>query len=179
MIEQLDLFTSVPPITPSEKWVYEQLRNALVNVIIQNNLSTDKLIFDHREKYSSVWYDSQMAFRICWQGKYHYFSVADSYTAETTPEIEATITTSGRVKGFTNYNFEPTCEGIALFADFLSSVLDQAIDAVTKEFDCCSRFEECSNAKRCINPNPNMAWGCGYRKIMKQGKIYFGLNRNV
>lgn len=179
MMQQLDLFFSAPPEKPDEGWVYEQLKDSLSRIILHNNLSIDKLTFERRDKYSSVWYASQMAFRICWQGKYHHFSVANAYISKASPEIMQRITKTGRAEGFTNFNFEPSCEGVAFFSDFLSSVLDQAIDSIVKEFDCCSRYEECSNAGKCINPNPDMALGCGYRKIMKQGRIFYGRNRNI
>lgn len=176
---QLDLFATVVPEKASEEWIYQQLYNSLSAVILGNNLDLQKLKFDRRDKYSSVWYDTQMAFRICWQGKLHHFSVADTYISKANPEILQYVTRSGHVTGFTNFEFTPTIEGIAFFADFLSSVLDQAINSITKEFDCCSRYEECSNARKCINPNPDMALGCGYRKIMKQGRIFYGKNRNI
>lgn len=179
MMEQFDLFANIPPEEPSEEWVFEQLKDSLSYVILSNNLSMEKLKLDHRDSYSSVWYSTQMAFRICWRGKHHYFSVANDYADSASTEITQRITKSGRTEGFTNFSFDPTCEGIALFADFLSSVLDQAIDSIVKEFDCCSRYEECSNARKCINPSPDMALVCGYRKIMKQGRIFYGKNRNI
>jgi len=57
--------------------------------------------------------------------------------------------------------------------------MECVIDAIPKQFDCCSRYEECSNAKRCIHPNPETALICGYRKIMKKGRIYYGKNKNI
>ena len=175
MMEQLDLFVT----EPSESWVFDQLYPALLQVVTDNNLSRDKLRYKQGDNYSSVWYDTQMAFRICLRGEHHYFGVSDSYTGTATEYHVERITKDGRIKGFTNYAFEPTIEGIQLFAAFLASTLDQAIDSVVKEFDCCSRYEECSNAKKCINPNPDIAIGCGYRKIMKKGHIFYGVNRNV
>lgn len=44
---------------------------------------------------------------------------------------------------------------------------------------CCSRYLECSDAKQCVHPDPAFALGCGYRKILASGKIYYGENRNV
>lgn len=54
-----------------------------------------------------------------------------------------------------------------------------AIELVPKEFDCCSRFEACSDAGVCIHPDPSFSLLCGYRKILKSGRIFCGKNRNV
>lgn len=46
-------------------------------------------------------------------------------------------------------------------------------------FDCCSRYMQCSDAKRCIHPNPIDALGCTYKKRLQQGLIFYGINRNI
>lgn len=175
MMDQIDLFST----GPSEEWVFEELKTVLSDTVLRNSLTPDRLHCEEGKQYSSVWYDSQMAFRICCRDGRHYFSVADAYIENAKDDISKLVTKTGNLKGFTNYEFRTDAEGIAVFCEFLSDVLDQVLDEIPKEFDCCSRYEECSNAKRCIHPNPDMAAGCGYRKIMKKGRIYYGQNRNV
>lgn len=46
-------------------------------------------------------------------------------------------------------------------------------------FDCCSHYLECSDAKQCIKTDIMFAGQCRYRQIMKQGKIFYGKNRNI
>lgn len=48
-----------------------------------------------------------------------------------------------------------------------------------KEFDCCSRYEECSNNLKCVQKDKFLSIGCGYRKKLNQNIIYYGKNRNV
>lgn len=175
MMEQMDLFS----ITPTEPWVYQVLMPTLQSVITHNNISLSKLVLKEGKAYSSVWYDTQMAFRICCRDNHTYFGVSNAYAYCAPPDIGRYITKEGRSDGFTNYSYVPTEEGICIFSEFLAAVLDQAIDSIQKEFDCCSRFEECSDAKHCTNPNADLATGCGYRKIMKKGRIYYGANRNI
>lgn len=175
MMEQLDLFST----SPSEEWVFEILHDSLSSVVAENNVTQSKLICKKGKMYSSVWYDTQMAFRICCRDDHHYFGVSAEYAESAPREIANLVTRDGRSDGFVNFTFEPTEEGIVLFMTFLSSALDAAIDSIAKDFDCCSRYEECSNAKHCTNPNTDIATGCGYRKIMKKGKIFYGTNRNV
>lgn len=40
-------------------------------------------------------------------------------------------------------------------------------------FACCSRYEECSDAKKCIHPNQLYAKACQYRKNLEEGNIFF------
>ena len=40
-------------------------------------------------------------------------------------------------------------------------------------FGCCSRFKECSDAKKCLHPNLLYATGCAYRKNLENGKIFY------
>lgn len=40
-------------------------------------------------------------------------------------------------------------------------------------FGCCSRYKECSGAKKCIHPDLYYARGCHYRKNLKAGKIFY------
>lgn len=57
-----------------------------------------------------------------------------------------------------------------------------AVDVLANQggenFGCCSRYEECSNAKHCIHPDKLTAIACSYRKNLEKGKIFYGLNKN-
>lgn len=175
MMDQMDFFS----VVPTEEWVFDVLFESLLSVIKHNNVSADKLIRKEGKSYSSVWYDTQLAFRICCREGHHYFGISNAYLLSISDDFSYAVTTEGRSEGFTNYSFSPTFNGIMDFSPFLSSVLDMAIDFLPKEFDCCSRYEECSNVKQCTNPNATLATGCGYRKIMKKGLIFYGHNRNI
>ncbi len=169
--------TQVAPTTLSESRIFEILKPTLLQVIEKNNANPDKLIFKMGNDYSSVWYDSQMAFRIYCRGKKQYFSVSDARYQLAPEVIQRTLIKADA--GFQLLRYEPTPVGIERFSDYFSALLDMAIDSIAKEFDCCSRFEECSNAKRCIHPNPDVAVTCGYRKVMKSGRYFYGVNRNI
>jgi len=53
------------------------------------------------------------------------------------------------------------------------------LDALPKDFSCCSRYMECSDAKICICPNKDFALGCFYRKVLHSGRVFYGENRNI
>lgn len=68
---------------------------------------------------------------------------------------------------------------VEFYTDFLARISGETVNRYPKEWDCCSRYMECSNAKKCIHPDKKFALGCGYRKILNSGRIFYGVNRNV
>lgn len=46
-------------------------------------------------------------------------------------------------------------------------------------FGCCSSFEKCSDAKKCIHVNKLYSKACMYRGHLDEGRIFYGKNRNV
>lgn len=44
-------------------------------------------------------------------------------------------------------------------------------------YGCCSRYVECSDALKCINPDKKLARGCQYKNNLEAGKIFFGKNK--
>lgn len=46
------------------------------------------------------------------------------------------------------------------------------------KFGCCSKYEMCSDAKKCTHVNKLYSKACMYRKNLEQGNIFYGKNRN-
>ena len=46
-------------------------------------------------------------------------------------------------------------------------------------FACCARYEECSDAKKCLHPNQLYSTACAYRKNLENNKIFYGKNNNI
>lgn len=46
-------------------------------------------------------------------------------------------------------------------------------------FDCCHRYMECSDAKRCTCPDYLYSKSCTYKKKLDNGIVFFGDNRNI
>ena len=46
-------------------------------------------------------------------------------------------------------------------------------------FGCCSSFEKCSDAKKCLHENKLYSKACMYRGNLDEGRIFYGKNRNV
>lgn len=61
----------------------------------------------------------------------------------------------------------------------LKKMYEYCKEKIPSDFDCCSRYEKCSNAKKCIQPDKELNLLCSYRKKVQSGTIFFGSNRNV
>lgn len=72
-----------------------------------------------------------------------------------------------------------TFEDINQYVYMLQEILQIVIDRFPKDFDCCSRYLACSDAKRCVHPDTEFSLKCGYRKILRRGRIFYGKNRNI
>ncbi len=46
-------------------------------------------------------------------------------------------------------------------------------------FGCCNRFNECSDAKKCVHENKLYSTACTYRKNLEDNRIFYGKNRNI
>ena len=70
------------------------------------------------------------------------------------------------------------------FADVLDYVpqLRAMLDAMSrqfKDFGCCGHYLECSDAKACVHSDPRFALSCCYFYNLRDGKIFYGKNRNI
>lgn len=52
-------------------------------------------------------------------------------------------------------------------------------DLCGERFGCCSRYEQCSDAKKCVNPDLMMSLACAYKKNLEEGSIFYGKNKNA
>lgn len=64
---------------------------------------------------------------------------------------------------------------------YLLKIVEYRIDHyhAMHSFSCCSRYLECSDAMHCVHENLLYATGCGYRKNLENGRIFYGKNRNI
>lgn len=61
----------------------------------------------------------------------------------------------------------------------IKSVLDIYFAEGSDAFGCCSRYEACSDAKKCLHENKLYARNCIYGARLAEGQIYYGKNRNI
>lgn len=48
-----------------------------------------------------------------------------------------------------------------------------------ESFGCCSRYEECSDEKHCVQNDVRLRCSCMYKKNLDAGRIFYGKNKNV
>ena len=48
-----------------------------------------------------------------------------------------------------------------------------------ESFGCCARYAECSDKKKCTNPDKMMSFACAYKKNLEAGRIFYGKNKTI
>ena len=158
-----------------EQAVYDEIAPLLTSAAKDMGADPNKVLFKPLTNYSSVYYDTTLAFRLRLRGSVHYIEVPlasrPTVSQLTPPEKQADAAGFWRVK----------CKDSEMVqhGEIFAEVLRDAINRIPKSWDCCSRYLECSDAKRCVHPDPSTALGCGYRKILASGRIFYGPNRNI
>lgn len=175
MSNQIALAGFEPP-HEKELTAYNSILPQLQAAAEEIGASTAGIKIVPNQEYSSVWYASLLVFRLRLRKKIWYIEVPLS--AKTAVQEIAPLDRQKEVSGGF-WRVKLGNEPVSEHADALAAVLQDAINQLPKEWDCCSRYMECSNAKRCVHPDPELALKCGYRKILASGKIYYGENRNV
>lgn len=126
--------------------------------------------------YTAVYFHTLTAFRLKMRGKQHYISLPTSLANMVHYGFPVS-----RIKSDPKYIriLIDSEHPIESYADFLISVISETVNRYPKEWDCCSRYMECSDAKTCVHPDKGFALECGYRKILNSGRIFYGKNRNI
>ena len=158
-----------------EQEVYEAVEPALQDAAAAMGGDPDKILFKPLANYSSVYFDSILALRIRIRGNAHFVEVPLSSRA--TVSGLAPMEHQKSVGDF--WRVRLTAKEMVQQGAVFGAVLRDAINRTPKEWDCCSRYLECSDARKCVHPDPSFALACGYRKILASGRIYYGANRNI
>ena len=125
--------------------------------------------------YTSVSFGSVIAFRLCLRGKQHYIVLPSVY-ADSVPKDWRIRQSAGSKSIRVIVDETHPVDG---YRSLLLLAVKDAVDRYPKEWDCCSRYMECSDAKMCTHPDKTFALACGYRKILNSGRIFYGENRNI
>lgn len=126
--------------------------------------------------YTVVKFGNLTAFRIKIRGKQHYISIPLSLA----DLIPVDAPSKKPTKSEKYYRVSITNEhSLESYIPFLVNIVSETVNRYPKEWDCCSRYLECSDAKTCVHPDKAFALGCGYRRILSSGRIFYGKNRNI
>lgn len=171
--------TAISPMVPvvGEKIIFQQAKDCLKVFLKENHLPESAFRLSETLSHSTVYLSSGTICRLCYRKNKHYFSVPAVYALI----VEKYYGTNYTVK--TDYII-CDAEGLDLsdegyFIPMLKEIILQALFVLPKDFDCCHLYEQCSDAKICVHKDFEYALGCGYQRIMRRGKYFWGKNRNV
>ena len=161
---------------------YQLIKSALEATLAKDNLASKNIFFREgtaeKSQYSSVYLfnESCLFCRICFRGKQHYLSVPAKFEPLLLDGTAYTILSSDP-----NYCrvVLASVDEILQYESILCKILAAQVDMFPVEFGCCSRYEACSDAMRCIHPDSDTAIKCAYRKNLKKGRIFYGKNKNI
>ena len=159
-----------------EKEVLEDLLPRLKKAAASVGADPESVRIRSGKSYSSLLYANSLCFRLCLRTNTRYIEVPEA--SEKVICNNAIHVDSKKVAGgFFRFGIQES--HISHYGEMLESLVIDVINRLPKEWDCCSRYMECSDAKQCVHPNKAFALGCGYRKILASGRVFYGKNRNV
>ncbi len=65
------------------------------------------------------------------------------------------------------------------YSKIIDSIYEYCRENRAYEFDCCSRYQECSDARKCVNPNRELMLKCRYCAKLEKNIVFYGENRNI
>ena len=124
----------------------------------------------------SVWYGSSLLLKIALKAKRKYIAVPSSCVNALSPLLETKSLKSE--EGYVRVFLDNLSE-ISNILDAVSIALKTIVSSYPFDFDCCSRYRECSNAKKCTQPNKGLSMGCSYKQKLYNGIVFFGQNQTM
>lgn len=176
MNEQICL--NLPTDAQTHNTILAQLRIALLETLRKNWLPDSFLVSVEKPKSSSLYLlnNSNLILRVKEKDSCFYLSVSEAI-ADHLPDTLKHRKDDSR-KDYVKISID---NGIItqdhIFAAQIA--LQRTLDAITCDFGCCGKYEECSDAKQCIHPDKQTSLSCYYRRNLLQGKIFYGQNKNI
>ena len=170
-MEQVDFFSQTQ--IRSEQAAFNFLLPLFYDVMDRNNIPQQWLNFNLGKQYASIMLKSSTVARLKFGKKVNFITVPYRYVRHRHYPISKI-----QDDGFTRIDLSSP-DDIRNYTELIMHLLQETIDVIPAEFDCCNSFNECSDARKCIHPNQEFAAGCGYKRILKSGRVFFGKNRNI
>lgn len=165
-----------------ELYAFNLIVPKLKEYLIGENITRDCILLrrgkTQNTQYSSVCLlnESNLLFRLCFRGRQSYFSISSQHEKKIPDTMQFRKLKSD--PNFCRIDI-PSADAIVEYSDLMCSILHEQLNSFPTEFGCCSRYIECSDERKCIHPDLNMALGCAYRKNLQKGKVFYGKNKNI
>lgn len=160
-MDQVSLFSS-----SVEQQVYTTMYSLFHSACAENGCKDHFSLVENKSYYSIQLFSS--VFLRIHQGRKPYFSVPVDCVSS-----NISHTDSG---GWAKFYLDDLSH-ITRYEEIIRSAIQKAFDDVPTDFDCCSRYEQCSDALRCIHPDLSFSFGCRYKRNLKKGRVFYGSNR--
>ena len=115
--------------------------------------------------------DLVLAVREMQEGDLHAFLPGD---AELSPQ-----TKTDKDTGFVKIYIKRSSPNLAEYVRRNAIYCIQGYVSKATRFGCCSKFEQCSDVRKCLHENKLYSKACMYRDNLDQGRIFYGKNRNI
>lgn len=159
-----------------EQIYFDQIKEQLRTFLAEDHIPTSALAISGTKADSAIKLSASVLCRFCFRSKgKRYFAVPVSYSNV----LGTHFAFESKKDMMVCYIDQISNEDLQRLAELLKDIIRQAVYSLPKEFDCCHLYEQCSDAKRCVQEDWSYALGCGYQRIMKRGKYFYGKNRNV
>lgn len=165
-MEQIELFSD------PQRTAAFLLRDAAAEVVAENELPLDKLFVRETSEYYSVVFFDSVVLQVGGKLK-KYIAIQTSVLRR----MHNYRQLAGS-KDYTKITISAFSEA-ANYIELAKCAMQSILDRMPAGFDCCSRYLECSDAKSCTHPDKDFSLKCGYRKILRSGRIFYGKNRNI
>lgn len=165
MSEQISIFDDVMDTSSFEGW----LRRILYRVLDRNTIEHKHLAIRKNKGYRSVLYRNAIVFTYNFSEKYNWVKFPIRY-ARHLPENNGFDTKTKRGGVVIRLAGEERAKDLEAA---YCAALDEAIDNGARSYSCCSRYQECSDAGRCVNPYPDIAIECRYKINLKHGRNFY------
>ena len=155
--------------------VYEQILPSIQEAASNLRLDMSQFCIREMASYSSVYFGQVLIFRIRCRGKKDYLAIPGNLKDLIPDSLEAyTVKSDDMIR-------LPIQSGIVgpIILSLSPPMIEAIVTKKTKSFDCCAYYEACSDARQCVLTDLAYSMQCGYKRILKEGKVYFGKNRNV
>ena len=161
-----------------EKEFQEYIKSALEETLQKNYLEND--VIRYRLTDSGYWSltfqksgmdQEKIVFRFRF-GPKSQWAEFPRRSRDVIPDSIGTHRKFDKASGYTKVWLSSAKEAMDLKAAVAES-LDITIESGPMDYSCCSRYQECSDAKRCVNPYKEIASECRYRINLKHGRNFF------
>lgn len=181
MNSQLSLLDAGIPIS-EEELLYIQLKPAFLSTMKRYGLFEDSLTLKKKKNYYSVYICKDCL--ICRinlgnGAKYLSFHALLATDRHLLNKFEMYRTESDAKSGFIRVVLPDNCNITPELRQLIAAATVRAINTLPTDFDCCHRYNECSDRQFCVHPNPEICYRCRYCRTLASGRIFYGKNRNI